>query len=63
MKLKNINEETPIWEELTEEEELSIIGGAEGIGEVKTIREFNGNELKVTASVGNVVSVRVYNRL
>jgi len=30
--------------------------------EVKIVREFSGDELKVTASVGDVVSVRVYNR-
>jgi len=33
-----------------------------GDKEVKIVREFNGDELKVTASVGPVVSVRVYNR-
>jgi len=34
-----------------------------GDKEVKIVREFNGNELKVTATVGPVVSVRVYNRI
>jgi len=34
-----------------------------GDKEVKIVREFNGDELKVTASCGPVVSVRVYNRV
>jgi len=34
-----------------------------GDKEVSIVREFNGDELKVTASVGNVSSLRVYNRL
>jgi len=33
-----------------------------GDKEVKIVREFNGNELKVTASVGAVESVRVYTK-
>jgi len=33
-----------------------------GDKEVKIVREFNGNELKVTASCGPVTSIRIYNR-
>jgi len=34
-----------------------------GDKEVKIVRELNGDELKVTCTVGPVVSVRVYNRV
>jgi len=34
-----------------------------GDKEVKIVREFNGDELKVTSTVGDVTSVRVYNRV
>ncbi|CAG2116474.1 unnamed protein product, partial [Medioppia subpectinata] len=37
-----------------------LIQTQHGDKEVKIVREFNGAELKVTASVGNVVSVRIY---
>lgn len=33
-----------------------------GDKEVKIVREFNGDELKTVASVGDVVSTRIYNR-
>jgi len=34
-----------------------------GDKEVKIVRELNGDELKVTCTVGDVVSVRLYNRV
>ncbi|CAG2161809.1 unnamed protein product [Oppiella nova] len=39
-----------------------LIQTQQGDKEVKIVREFNGNELKVTASVGPVTSVRIYTR-